>query len=143
MLADTLYFDGNCALHEGDKVGATAAFRQCLAIRKELGANPKDKMLQAELILAQARCGDHVEAARNARALVASRPRDENLYVLAACGYSLAAGAAAGDAGLVKSYTAGPSIACARPTKKAGPSSRFSRPIPISNRSATIRHSRL
>ena len=119
MLADTLYFDGNCALHEGDKDGATAAFRQCLAIRKELAANPKDKMLQAELILAQARCGDHVEAARNARALVASKPRDENLYVLAACGYSLAAGAAAGDAGLVTSYTAG-ALDCLRKANEKG-----------------------
>jgi tetratricopeptide (TPR) repeat protein len=105
-LADTLYFDANCALHEGDKDGAAAAFRECLALRKELATDSKDKVLQAELMLAQARCGDHVEAARKAHTLVATLPLDENLCVLAACGYALAAGAAAGDDGLVKSYTA-------------------------------------
>ena len=56
-------------------------------------------------MLALARCGDHAEAAKIAEELVATPPKDESLYVQAACGYALAAGAAGSDADLVQHYT--------------------------------------
>ena len=142
-VAETLYYDATCALHEGDKPGAAAAFAECRKIREELAkAEPTAKMLQANLMLAEARCGNHAKAASLAHSLVATPPQDENLYVLAACGYALAAGAASDDAALVKSYTAQPSIACATPGTEAGPSCPFSTATPTSSRSATIPDSR-
>ena len=90
-LARTLYYEATCALHSGDKDGAAAGFRECLKICKELATEPKAKMPQADLMLALARCGDHAGAAKIAEALVATPPKDEALYVQAACGFALAA----------------------------------------------------
>ena len=42
-----------------------------------------------------ARCGDHAGAAKIAESLVIVPPTDEAIYIQAACGYALAAGAAA------------------------------------------------
>src|SRR5262249_45356583 len=104
-LATTLYYEATCALHSGDPAGAPASYRRCLEIRKALAAEPKAKMSQVDLMLALARCGEHAEAARIAKALVEIPPKDEHLYFQAACGYALAAGAAAGDADLARRYT--------------------------------------
>jgi hypothetical protein len=76
-------------------------------------------MPQSELMLALGRCGLHAEAAKIADALVAQPPKDEGLYVQSACGYALAAGAAARDVTLVKSYTAR-AIDCLRKAKDRG-----------------------
>ena len=70
-------------------------------------------------MLALARCGDHAEAARIAFALVATPPKDERLYVQAACGYALAAGAAGGDASLVQRYKTA-ALDCLRKAKERG-----------------------
>ncbi len=118
-LAKTLYYEATCALHSKDKEGAIAGFRQCLQICKELATEPAAKMPQTDLMLALARCGDHAEAARIAEALVATPPKDEALYVQSACGYALAAGAAGGDADLVKRYTAA-ALDCLRKAKERG-----------------------
>jgi len=118
-LAWTLYYEATCALHSGDKDGATAGYRQCLEIRKELAKEPKPKIPQAELMLALARCGDHAAAAKIAKALVATPPKDEGLYVQSACGYALAAGAAGGEATLVKQYTTA-ALDCLRKAKARG-----------------------
>ena len=142
-LAQTLYYEATCALHSGDKPGSAAGFRRCLAICKELATEPKAKIWETDLMLALARCGDHAEAARIAVALVATPPKDERIYVQSACGYALAAGAAGGDAALLRATRAQLSIACVRPRKEAGPTSRASRRIPTSSQSGTTRRSKL
>jgi tetratricopeptide (TPR) repeat protein len=118
-LADTLYYEATCALHAGDKNGAAAGYQRCLKLRQELATNPKDKMRQADLMLAQARCGDHAGAARIAQELVATPPKDERFYVQSACGYALAAGAASGDAVLAQRYTTA-ALDCLRKAKERG-----------------------
>ena len=118
-LADTLYYEATCALHAGDKSGAAAGYRRCLKLRQELAPEPKAKIGQSDLMLAQARCGDHAGAARIAQALVATPPKDERLYVQSACGYALAAGAAGGDAVLARRYTTA-ALDCLRKAKERG-----------------------
>ena len=69
-------------------------------------------------MLALARCGDHAGAAeRSPRRWWQHRPRMKRLYVQAACGYALAAGAAAGDAALVQHYT-DKALECLRKAKE-------------------------
>jgi serine/threonine protein kinase/tetratricopeptide (TPR) repeat protein len=119
----TLYYDATCALRAGDKVGADAGYHECLKIFKELDTDPKVKLPRADLMLALARCGEHAEAAKIAGELVATPPKDEGLYVQAACGFALAAGVVADgdgdDAALVKSYTDS-AIDCLRKAKERG-----------------------
>lgn len=119
VLAWTLYFEATCALHSGDKAGATTGYGQCLKICKELVNEQRAKRPQTLLMLALARCGDHAGAAKMAEELVATPPRDEGVYVQAACGFALAAGAASSDAGLVKRYTE-KAIGCLREARKRG-----------------------
>ncbi len=118
-LAQTLYYEATCALHSGDKAGAAAGFRRCLAICKELATEPKAKIWETDLMLALARCGEHAKAAVIAEKLVATPPKDEHLYVVAACGYALAAGAAGGDASLVQPYKTA-ALDCLRKAKERG-----------------------
>jgi hypothetical protein len=118
-IARTLYYEATCALHSGDKEGAAAGFRECRDLCQELATEPKAKMPQTDLMLALARCGDHAGAAKIAEALVATPPKDEGLYFQSACGYALAAGAARGDAALVKSYTTA-ALNCLRKAKERG-----------------------
>jgi eukaryotic-like serine/threonine-protein kinase len=119
VLALTLYFEATCALHSGDKDGAAAGYRECLKVCKDLANDPKAKKPKTLLMLAMARCGDPVGAAKIAEALVATPPKDEGLYVQAACGYALAAGAAGSDAVLVGGYT-DKAIDCLVQAKKRG-----------------------
>src|SRR5262249_26072414 len=93
-LAQTLYFEATCALHSGDAAGAAEGYRRCLEINEKLVTEPGAKMPQVNLMLALARCGQHARAAAIARGLVATPPKDEQIYFQAACGYALAAGAA-------------------------------------------------
>ena len=118
-LAMTLYYEATCALHLGEKAAADAGYRECLKILKELANEPKAKQPQAELMLALARCGEHAEAAKIAGELVKTPPKDEGLYVQSACGYALAAAAAAGDAKLVQGYTKR-AVECLRAAKDRG-----------------------
>ena len=99
ILAETLYYEATCALHLGKKDEAAAGYHECLKICKELAKEPKAKQSQTLLMLALARCGDHGGAAKIAAKLVAASPKDAGLYIQAACGYALAAGAAGVDAG--------------------------------------------
>ncbi len=117
----TLYYEATCALHAGDKDGADAGYHECLKIFKELDTEPTAKLPRAELMLALARCGDHAGAATIAAALVATPPKDEGIYVQAACGFALAAGVLADgrDTALVKRYTDA-AIDCLRKAKERG-----------------------
>ena len=118
-LAQTLYYEATCALHAGDKEGSLAGFRESLSLCKELAKEQGPKGPQIDLMLALGRCGDHAEAAKIADALVATPPKDENLYVQAACGYAVAAAAAGDDAETKRSYTS-KAIACLRQAKDRG-----------------------
>jgi len=119
VLAETLYYEATCAFHAGDASGAAAGYRRCLEIRRALVTEPAAKMPKVDLMLALARCGEHAEAAKIAEALLATPPKDENLYFQTACGYALAAGAAAGDAALVQRYTAA-ALDCLRKGRERG-----------------------
>ena len=119
----TLYYEATCALHSGDKDGAAAGYRECLKIFKELDTEPTAKSHKADLMLALARCGDHAGAATIAEALVATPPKDEAIYVQAACGFALACGAArtagGSDAALVQHYIER-ALECLRAAKDRG-----------------------
>jgi eukaryotic-like serine/threonine-protein kinase len=119
VLATTLYYDATCALKSGDSAGAAAGYRRCLEIREALATEPKAKMSQVDLMVALARCGKHAEAAKIAAHLIASPPKDEFLYFQAACGYALAAEAAAGNETLAGQYKAA-ALNCLREGKNHG-----------------------
>jgi eukaryotic-like serine/threonine-protein kinase len=119
-LALTHYYEATCAIHSGDKNGAAAGYRRSLETFKEIAAHdPNVKMPRTGLMLALARCGDHVQAAQIALSLVATPPKNEYLYVQSACGYALAADAAGKDAQLKKRYTDA-AIDCLRKAKERG-----------------------
>jgi len=118
-LAWTLYYEATCALHAGDKPGSDAGYRRSLAIFKQLKTDPEAKIPESELMLALARCGDYAQAARIAKSLVDTPPKDESLYVAAACGYALAAGAAGGKDALAQGYKTA-AIDCLRKAKERG-----------------------
>ena len=119
-VAQTLYYEATCALHSGDKDGAAKGFHNaCRSARSWQPSPSEEGAADRLLMLALARCGDHAGAAKIAKSLVAVPPKDEAIYVQAACGYALAAGAAAGDAGLVKRYT-DRAIDCVRTARKRG-----------------------
>ncbi len=118
-LAETLYYEATCVLYSGDAAGAAAGYRRCLEIREMLAAEPGAKMPQVELMLARARCGQHARAVAITAKLVATDPKDEQIYVQAACGYALAAGAAGSDAALARRYTDS-AVDCLRTAKARG-----------------------
>jgi eukaryotic-like serine/threonine-protein kinase len=119
----TLYYDATCALHSGDKDGAAAGYGECLKIFKKLDTEPAAKLPKAELMLALARCGDHAGAATIAELLVEKPPKDEAIYIQAACGFALAYGAArtagGSDAALVQHYSER-ALECLRAAKNRG-----------------------
>ena len=119
----TLYYEATCALRSGDKDGAAAGYGECLKIFKELDTEPTAKLQKAYLMLALARCGDHAGAATIAEALVAIPPKDEAIYVQAACGFALAFGAAraagGSDPALVRHYIER-ALECLRAAKNRG-----------------------
>jgi tetratricopeptide (TPR) repeat protein len=92
-LATTLYYEATCARHAGDRAGAAAGYRRCLEIREKLATDPKAKIPQIELMLAQARCGQHDRASAIARELAARSPDNEMIGFQAACGFALSVGA--------------------------------------------------
>ncbi len=119
MLAETLYYEANCAFHSSDPPGAAAGYRRCLEIRKALVTDPKAKMSKVNLMVALARCGEHAEAAGIAQEMAESPPTSEVFYFQAGCGYALAAGCVPGDAALAERYTSA-AIACLRQAKLTG-----------------------
>jgi eukaryotic-like serine/threonine-protein kinase len=118
-LAEALYFEATAALDAGDTAGAAEGYRQCLEIRRALATDPRVKTAEVDVILALARCGYHAEAAQRAAALVATPPKDENLYFQAACGFALAAGAVGKDDPLAREY-ANRALNCLRQGKDRG-----------------------
>ena len=76
-------------------------------------------MSQVDLMVALARCGEHAEAAKIAELLIATPPKDEFLYVQAACGYALAAESVSADAALARRYKSA-ALECLRQAKNHG-----------------------
>jgi eukaryotic-like serine/threonine-protein kinase len=105
VLAETLYYEATCAMYAGDKAGAAAGFQACLTVCKELVKQTDPKGMQYNLMLALGRCGQHVEAAKIAHSLVATPPKDENLYIQAAMGYAVASAGTGDDKQAKKRYT--------------------------------------
>jgi tetratricopeptide (TPR) repeat protein len=105
VLAETLYYEATCAMYAGDKPGAAAGFSESLKVCKELVKQSDPKGMQINLMLALGRCGQHVEAAKIARSLVATPPRDENVYIQAAMGYAVASSGTADDKQAKERYT--------------------------------------
>ncbi len=119
VLAETLYYDATCAMHAGDKAGAATGFQESLAVCKELVKQTDPKGMQLNLMLALGRCGEHVEAAKIAHSLVATPPKDENLYVQAAFGYAVASAATGSDQQTKARYTSA-ALECLRNAKERG-----------------------
>ena len=119
VLAETLYYEATTALHSGDAKGAAEGYRRVLEIRRALAREPKARMSQVELMLALARCGEHVEAAKIAETLVAGSTKSVQLYFFSACGYALAAGSVASNPAIARHYT-GKALACLREGRERG-----------------------
>ncbi len=118
-LARTLYYDATCALHSGDTAAAKAEYRRCLELRKEMVKDPTAKSPQVDLMVALARCGEHVEATRIAEVLAQTPPTNENFYFQAACGYAIATSSVSSGSPLAREYTSA-AIACLRKAKQSG-----------------------
>jgi hypothetical protein len=120
VLAETLYYAATCDLYLGDRQASAEGYRRCLEIRRKLVTEPKAKLPKVDLMLALARCGDDAKAAKIAGELVASPPRESNIYFQAACGYALSAGAVkTKNAELAKRYMAS-AIDCLTKGKQEG-----------------------
>ena len=94
-LATSHYYVATALLRLGKREEADENYRACLEIRRVLAADPKTRVDVADLMLAQARCGEVAEAAKTADELSKRPPNDARVYVAAACGFALCAGAEA------------------------------------------------
>ncbi len=96
----TLYYKlATAQLQLGDRAEAEPHYARCLALRKELtAADPGDPQKQIALMLAQARCGQHQQAAEIADRLGQEAAENAGTLFYVACGYALSAGAIAGQA---------------------------------------------
>jgi tetratricopeptide (TPR) repeat protein len=82
------------AAHElaGDRAAAKADFAECLRMRELLAkTDPRSVQRQTELMLAQARCGQHKEAVQAAEEVRKRSAKDAGVLYTVACAYSLCA----------------------------------------------------
>jgi serine/threonine-protein kinase len=93
-LASSYYRLGTVAIRQGNKVEADKQFRACLQLRETLARDDaKNLYKQVELLLAQARSGDHAQAAELAGRLRAEASKDAGILYYLGCGYALCAAA--------------------------------------------------
>ncbi len=98
-LATLSYKLATAQLQLGDPAEAEPNYARCLALREELtAADPGDPQKQIALMLAQARCGQHAQAAEIAGRLGQEAAENAGALFYVACGYALSAGAIAGQA---------------------------------------------
>jgi serine/threonine-protein kinase len=99
ILAQNYYRLATACLRLQDPA-ADGYYDKCLAVRDRLyRANPKDDRSVIDLMIAQARCGQHERAAALADDLQRRRPKDAGVQLQAACCYALChAGVAHGKA---------------------------------------------
>jgi serine/threonine-protein kinase len=92
-LAQSHYALGAACLRLGQTDAANDHFRECLKIREQLVKDdPNNTDFQIDLMLAQARCGRHAEATKQARELRRRAPHNPAVLFQAACGFALSAG---------------------------------------------------
>jgi serine/threonine protein kinase len=104
-IARGCYYLATALLRLHEVAEARRLYRECLDIRRSLVKDPAAKMDQIDLIVAMARCGEHEEAARIARRLIETPPKNAAIYIEVACALALCAGAAS-ESGLKHTYTA-------------------------------------
>ena len=79
-------------LRRGDAAAADENYKKCLDVRTRLNNDiPNNTALQIDLMIAQARCGLHAEAAALAEKLCQRFPKNPNVLLQAACGFALSA----------------------------------------------------
>jgi serine/threonine-protein kinase len=97
-LASSHYRLGTIAQRLGGGADSQKQFRDCLQLREALAAeDPKNVYKQVELLLAQARCGEHTKAAEAADRLRKEAAEDASMLYYVGCGYALCALAAGAD----------------------------------------------
>jgi eukaryotic-like serine/threonine-protein kinase len=89
-VASANYRLGTANLLLGRLAESKKYYRESLQSRERLaGADPTNSYRKIELMLAQARCGEHARAAKNAAALRTSTSGDSAFLYQVACGYAL------------------------------------------------------
>ncbi len=79
-------------LRRGDAAAAEENYKKCLDVRTRLNNDiPNNTALQIDLMIAQARCGLHAEAAALAEKLRQRSPTNPDVLLQVACGYALSA----------------------------------------------------
>jgi tetratricopeptide (TPR) repeat protein len=92
LLGLNYYRLATACLRLGESGASVEYFRKCLDVRAQLQKEiPNNVGLQIDLMLAQARCGRHAEAAAFAEKLRQNYPKNTNYLLQAACGYALSA----------------------------------------------------
>jgi serine/threonine-protein kinase len=109
----------------GDAASAERHFRDCLQVRQKLQKDDsKNVQRQIELMLVQARLGDHEAAARAAAEVCAYAPQHPGKLFSAACGYALCVPAAraakSGDAAALPGAYAGKALETLRQAVACG-----------------------
>jgi tetratricopeptide (TPR) repeat protein len=96
-LASSYYRLGTVARRSGEGAEAETQFRESLKLREALAReDPTSRYKQVELVIAQARCGEHVKAAEAAGRLRAGAATGRTHLVVAAQGLALPSAAAPG-----------------------------------------------
>jgi serine/threonine-protein kinase len=90
----SFYRLGTAHLLTGNAVEAKSNYEESLKLRQELAeADPRNSYKQIDLMVALARCGQHVEAAEIAGRLRERGARDPSVLFYVSCGYALCAAA--------------------------------------------------
>ena len=92
LLGLNYYRLATACLRLGETEAAAENYHKCLDVRTQLQKEIPDNVgLQIDLMIAQARCGRHAEAAAFAEKLQKQFPKDTNYLIQAACGFALSA----------------------------------------------------
>ena len=93
-LATAHYYLATALLRLGEKDESMKSYRVCRDLRRKLASDTNARLAQLNLMLALARCGDHLEAGEIARRTINSPPQNADLFIEVACGLALCAGSA-------------------------------------------------
>jgi len=124
-LASSCYRLGTVAQRSGETTEAQKQFRECLRLREGLAKeDPTNLYKQVELALAQARCGEHEQAAAVAEPLRKAAAKDAGILYYLGCAYALCADAAQTPA--LREHYAGEALATLRQAIAQGYNDRVS-----------------
>jgi serine/threonine-protein kinase len=93
-LATAHYYLATALLRLGEKEASMKSYRVCRDLRRKLAGDSNARLAQIDLMLALARCGEHLEGAEIAHRAIKSPPQNAELYIEVACGLALCAGSA-------------------------------------------------